>query len=208
MTITITLPQAPADQSAPPTDYTILPPPGRPWTAADVLALHSARTHRYELVQGELRQMSLLRFWHSVLNGSIIGTIGLYLQTHPIGLVVPWDAGFTLQTDPLTVRSPDVAFVAAERLPPDNPDAPAFPHLAPDLAVEVISPSETATSIAERVSDYVQAGTRLLWLVYPERQEVQEFYQGQFFHIYRLGDTLDGRDVLPNFGYPLDELFQ
>ncbi|NJO05420.1 MAG: Uma2 family endonuclease, partial [Chloroflexaceae bacterium] len=70
-----------------------------------------------------------------------------------------------------------------------------------------ISRSETARSIAEKVSDYLQAGTTLLWLVYPDQRTVQEYQQRGTFHIYRPADTLDGRDVLAGFAYPLAELF-
>jgi Uma2 family endonuclease len=186
-------------------DYTIIPPPGRPWTEADLLSLDNDDHHQYELVQGELRQMSPASHKHGRLEVRLILAIGKYLEVHPIGEAFSGDTGFTLQTDPLTVRVPDVSFVAAERIPADNP--PAFLPLAPDLVVEIISPSETAKSIAEKVSDYLQAGTPLLWLVYPERQEVQEYRLDQPFHIYRIDEELDGRDVLPGFRYALRELF-
>jgi Uma2 family endonuclease len=106
----------------------------------------------------------------------------------------------------LTIRVPDVAFVLKQRLPPI--DQGGFWKLAPDLVIEIISPSETAKSIAEKVSDYLQAGTRLLWLVYPERQEVQEYRLDQPFHIYRIDEELDGREVLPGLRYALRELFK
>jgi Uma2 family endonuclease len=188
-------------------DYTIIPPPGRPWTEADLLALDNDDHHQYELVQGELRQMSPASFRHGGYEIRIIAALVMYLAQHPdLGELRPGDTGFTLQSDPLTVRVPDVSFVAAERIPADNP--PAFLPLSPDLVVEIISPSETAKSIAEKVSDYLQAGTRLLWLVYPERQEVQEYRPEQPFHIYRIDEELDGREVLPGFRYALRELFK
>jgi Uma2 family endonuclease len=196
----------PAVASAITSDYTIIPSPGRPWTEDDLLALDNDDHHQYELVQGELRQMSPASFRHGGYEIRIIAALIMYLAQHPgLGELRPGDTGFTLQSDPLTIRVPDVSFVAAERIPAD---APAFPHLAPDLVVEIISPSETAKSIAEKVSDYLQAGTRLLWLVYPERQEVQEYRPDQPFHIYRIDEELDGREVLPGFRYALRELFK
>jgi Uma2 family endonuclease len=195
--------------SAQPTtsDYTIIPPPGRPWTEDDLLALDNDDHHQYELVRGELRQMSPASFRHGGYEIRIIAALVMYLAQHPgLGEVRPGDTGFTLQADPLTVRVPDVSFVADERILADNPLA--FLPLAPDLVVEIILPSETAKSIAEKVSDYLQAGTRLLWLVYLERQEVQEYRPDQPFHIYRIDEELDGRDVLPGFRYALRELFK
>jgi Uma2 family endonuclease len=195
---------APAIPHATTSDYTIIPPPGRPWTEDDLLALDNDDHHQYELVQGELRQMSPASPRHGEYEGQLFYEIFHYLKAHPIGRVYPGDTGFTLQTAPLTIRSPDIAFVSQERLPVDRS---GFPALAPDLVVEIISPSETAKSIAEKVSDYLQAGTRLLWLVYPERQEVQEYRPDQPFHIYRIDEELDGREVLPGFRYTLRELF-
>ncbi len=186
-------------------EYTIIPPPGRAWTAEDLLLLEQDDRHQYELVRGELRQMSPASPHHSRFEFRLLFAIGKYLEAHPIGEAFPGDAGFTLQAEPLTIRAPDVAFVAKERLP--TGDQKGFWKLAPDLVVEIISASETAKSIAEKVSDYLQAGTRLLWLVYPERQEVQEYRPVQPFHIYRSADELDGREVLPGFRYPLRDLF-
>jgi Uma2 family endonuclease len=195
----------PAPASAITSDYTIIPAPGRPWTEDDLLALDNDDHHQYELVQGELRQMSPASFRHGTLEALLLIAIGIYLREHPeLGTVVTGDTGFKLQSDPLTIRVPDVAFVAQDRLPANRS---GFAALAPDLVVEIISPSETAKSIAEKVSDYLQAGTHLLWLVYPERQEVQEYRPDQPFHIYRIDEELDGREVLPGFRYALRELF-
>jgi Uma2 family endonuclease len=198
-------PPTPTVVPATTSDYAIIPPPGRPWTEDDLLALDNDTHHQYELVQGELRQMSPASFRHGKLEARLVHALLTYLATHPLGDVVTGDTGFMLQSDPLTVRVPDVSFVAAERIPADNP--PTFLPLSPDLVVEIISPSETAKSIAEKVSDYLHAGTRLLWLVYPEQQEVQEYRPDQPFHIYRIDEELDGREVLPGFRYALRDLF-
>lgn len=194
---------APALPLATTSEPTSIPPPGRPWTEEDLLALENDDRHQYELVRGELRQMSPTSPHHGRYEVRMIVAMSKYLELHAIGEVFPGDAGFELLSDPLTIRVPDVAFVAHERIPPEQ----GFWKLAPDLVVEISSPSETAQSIAEKVSDYLQAGTRLLWLVYPEQQEVQEYRPAQPFHIYRIDDELDGREVLPGFRYALRDLF-
>jgi Uma2 family endonuclease len=197
---------APAPPGIPSVEPTIIPPPGRPWTEDDLLTLDNDDQHRYELVRGELRQMSPSSFTHGGYEIRLLVALAKYLEKHPeMGEIRPGDTGFRLQTEPLTVRVPDVSFVAAERIPTD--DTPAFLALAPDLVVEIISPSETAKSMAEKVSDYLGAGTRLLWLVYPEQQEVQEYRPDAPFHIYRIDEELDGREVLPGFRYALRALF-
>lgn len=86
-------------------------------------------------------------------------------------------------------------------------DQTGFPELVPDLVVKIISPSETAKRIAEKISDYLQAGTRMLWIVYPEQRQVQEYRQDGALCIYREDDTLDGQEVLPGFHYALRQLF-
>jgi len=192
-----TLPSATADKP------TIIPPPGRPWTEDDLPALDND-DYQYELIRGELRQMSPASFRHGKIEALLVHALVTYLKTHPLGDVVTGDTGFKLQSDPLIIRVPDVAFVAAERIPTEH--TLAFLPLAPDLVIEFISPAETARSIAEKVSDYLRVGTHLLWLVYPEQQEVQEYRPGQPFHIYRIDDVLDGRDLLPGFHYALRDL--
>lgn len=184
-------------------DPIVIPTPGRPWTRDDLLA-RQGEGHRYELIRGELRQMAPASLAHGAYEGHLFYAIAAYLRTNPIGLVVPGDTGFELQSNPLTIRSPDIAFIAQERIPSDRS---GFPSLAPDLVVEIISPSETARLIAEKISDYLQAGTRMLWIVYPEQRQVQEYRQDGAFRIYRQDSALDGQDVLPGFSYPLAELF-
>ncbi|NJP05916.1 MAG: Uma2 family endonuclease [Chloroflexaceae bacterium] len=185
-------------------EATVIPAPGRPWTADDLLALDD--DHQYELLEGVLYQMIPASFQHGRYEMRLLLAIGTYLQENPIGEVFPGDTGFELTADPLTIRAPDVAFVSAERL--QSRDMLAFLPLAPDLVVEIISPSETAQSIAAKVSDYLLAGTRLLWVVYPKRQQVHA-YSGEHtgFRIYGLADMLDGESVLPGFQYALQELF-
>jgi Uma2 family endonuclease len=200
MTIDIlNLPHTPVEPA------TIIPPPGRPWTADDLLALADDTHYRYELVRGELRRMSPPSPRHGRYEVRLIVAISKYLESNPIGEVFPGDAGFQWQADPLTIRAPDVAFVAQRRIPPDS--VAGFWPLAPDLVVEIISPSESAGEIAEKVSDYLRAGVQLRWLVYPDQQEVQEYRPQQPFHIYDRAAALDGREVLPGFQYALSNLF-
>lgn len=197
--VTLNLPYVPVEP------VTIIPPAGRPWTADDLLALADDKRYRYELVQGELRRMSPTSPRHGRYEVRLIVAISKYLEANPIGEVFPGDAGFQLQADPLTIRAPDVAFVAQQQIPSGL--TAGFWPLAPDLVVEIISPSESASEIAEKVSDYLRAGVQLLWLVYPDQKEVQEYRPQQPFHIYDHNGQLDGHEVLPGFQYALSNLF-
>ena len=203
---TITAPPAPPNTApAPPSDYTVLPAPAQAWTEADLLRLGNDNQWQYELVRGELRQMSPANSVHGNLEFRFAVALGKYLEQHPLGEGYTGDTGFQLSVEPLTIRSPDLAFIRTERLPTGS--RPAFLPLAPDLVIEIVSPSESARTIAEKVSDYLAAGTRLLWVVYPDQQHVHEYRATHAFHIYTAGDTLDGRDVLPGFQYALAALF-
>ncbi len=198
-------PPAPPATPAPPNDYTVLAAPAQAWTEADLLHLGHADHYQYELVRGELRQMSPASFDHGSIEALLVHALIDYTLHHPLGKVVTGDTGYVLQSEPLTIRVPDVSFVAKQRIP-DSP-RPAFLPLAPDLVIEIVSPSEQARTIAEEVSDYLTAGTRLLWVVYPEQQQVHEYRAAQAFRIYTIGDTLDGHEVLPGFRFALAALF-
>ncbi len=207
MTTATQNPPAPGTPAAPAAPQ-VVPPPGRPWTADDLLAYsHANAATRYELVQGELHAMSPASFDHSQYEGRLFFAIQLFVNANPAyaGTVLPGDAGYQLQAEPLTIRAPDVSYVRAERVPPRG--GAAFPALAPDLAIEIISPSERAGDITDKVSDYLRAGVRLVWLVYPNSSTVVEYQGTGTYHIYRADDTLDGRDVLPGFRLALHELF-
>jgi Uma2 family endonuclease len=103
------------------------------------------------------------------------------------------------------VRAPDVGFVAKERLTGPIPDK-YFPF-APDLAVEVVSPSDTAQDIREKVLDFLKAGTRLVWVVYPESKTV-DVYRPDGVQVVEINGTLDGGDVLPGFRLALRAVFE
>ena len=83
----------------------------------------------------------------------------------------------------------------------------SFGHLAPDLAVEIVSPSNTAQEILHKVEDYLEAGTRLVWVVEPRRRTVTEYRSWKEVRLLREGNTLDGYDVLSGFSVRVAEIF-
>ena len=107
------------------------------------------------------------------------------------------ETGFTLARRPDTVRAPDVAFVRRERLP--DPEPTGFPDLAPDLVVEVVSPGDRAGEILAKVADWLSAGTRLVWVVDPERRLARVYRADGTEQIVEETDRLLGGDVLPGF---------
>jgi len=102
---------------------------------------------------------------------------------------------------------PDVAFVSADRIPPPAEES-GFWSLAPDIAIEIISPSETANAVQDKVQDYLIAGVRLIWLVYPATKTVVEYQSATRIRQLSIDDSLTGGEVIPGFNYPLKDLFR
>lgn len=136
-----------------------------------------------------------------------IGTLlNTHARAHRFGRVFAAETGFILQRNPDTVRAPDASFVASNRLPQGELPV-GFLELAPDLAVEVASPSDTAREMQEKVADWLRAGTKLVWVIYPATHSATvHVSQDQFVEVSEEG-TLLGEDVIPGFTCNLSELF-
>ena len=190
------------DVSAPPAA-----PAARPMTAEELLRLPMGMGERYELISGELKIMSPAGSHH----GDIVLEIGMRLRVHVranrIGATFGAETGFILSRNPDTVRAPDAAFVAAARVPASGLPEGYFPG-APDLAVEVISPSEAAAEIQSKVTEYFAAGSRLVWIVYPNVRQVVVYRTARASLALSADDTLDGGDLLPGFSCRVAELFE
>lgn len=161
-------------------------------------------THvRRELVRGEVVENMPTGGIHAL----IALTIGRLLQVwaKKLGSYVGVEAGFNLFKNPDVTRVPDVCYVRAERIPPEGiPEG--FWNLAPDLAVEVVSPSETAQSIRDKVNDFLAAGTPLVWVVYPRTKEVIAHTADGLARTFTVKDVLEF-DLLPGFRCTVAELF-
>lgn len=175
-------------------------------TAADLFRMGD-ETDRLELIRGELRRMPPAGGEHGEIGLELAVHLWLYTREHRQGRVYNADTGFILERDPDTVLAPDVAFIRAERLPPKD-QRRGFLPVAPDLAVEVISPSERAGTIANKIALYLEAGVRLVWLVQPRSRTVTIHRADGSQRVARMGDALDGEDVMPGFCFDVAELFR
>lgn len=163
---------------------------------------------RSELVNGRIVEMAPPGGIHGRVTGRVYFLLAAHVREHGGGEVLVGDVGFVLRlpTDPERIRGPDVAFVAAHRLPEGRlPEG--FLSGAPDLAVEVLSPSDEPLDVQQRVRDFLDAGARLVWLVAPQPNTVTVYRADGSARFLRDQETLEGEDVLPGLKIPLTEIF-
>ena len=157
-----------------------------------------------ELIAGELVMMTPAGFEH----GEIALNIGFLLKLHAgknrLGKVVSAEAGFVISRDPDTVRAPDVAFVRRERQPKS---ASGFFPGAPDLAVEVVSPTDVQKDVDDKARAWLAAGTPMVWVVWPSTRSVIVHRAAQPPRILHESDTITGEEVLPGFECRVAEFF-
>lgn len=162
---------------------------------------------KVELVRGEPRVMSPAGAPHAVVGSNLLGLLLPFVVQHKLGRVFGDGLGYELIALPHTVRNPDASFVRADRLPADGVRR-GFLKMAPDLSVEILSPSETASMLEEKLDDYRAAGTPLIWVIDPDRRTVMIVSGDAPLRWIRADDTLDGGDVVPGFRCRVAELFQ
>jgi Uma2 family endonuclease len=150
--------------------------------------------YRVELVRGRLMREPRPAALHAVVLGQLHTQLAAHVERSGGGILL-LDMGFALATEPATVRGPDLAFVSDERVP-EGAFGFGFWHLAPDLAIEVLSPSNRRAEIEEKIADYLGAGTRLVWVVDPATRTVTVHEPGAAARVLGSGDVLDGEPVL------------
>lgn len=159
----------------------------------------------YELVDGRLVELNMGNEAAWVEN-RIGGRLDAHCSAHNLGWVMGSEAGYRcFPNRPRLLRKPDVSFVSRGRHPGDRPPR-GDSRIAPDLAIEVISPNDLAEAIQEKVSDYLTAGVRLVWVVYPIARIVVVYRPGGAAGWVSDQGELDGEDVIPGFRCPLAEL--
>jgi Uma2 family endonuclease len=166
----------------------------------------SVRTPRdgqkYELVDGKIR-VSPAGYRHGRICVQLVLRLGAFIQERQLGDVLDPSTGFRLPSG--NVRLPDVSFVAKGRLPNDQ-EPEGFAPLAPDLAVEVLSPDDRSRDVLDKVGEYLQAGVRLVWVIDPKQRTAA--ICRSLTDVRKLGpdDSLDGEDVVPGFPCRLAEV--
>jgi Uma2 family endonuclease len=163
-----------------------------------------SRDGLWELIDGEPVAVTPSSDRSGWIAGEVFGRLRDHVRTNKLGWVFPPETGFVLFDDRATVRSPGAAFVRRDRLPGFTD---RFVPLAPDLAVDVLSPSDRMVDAMSKVTMYLQAGVRIVWLVDPAERTVTVFRPDAALKLLGEGDTLDGGDVLPGFSVPVADIF-
>lgn len=158
----------------------------------------------WELVDGEPVAVTPSSDRSGWVSGRIFSRLERFVDVNNLGWAFPAETGFILFEDRATVRSPDAAFVRRDRL---SELTDRFVPLAPDLVVEVLSPSDRMADALGKITMYLQAGVRLVWLVDPLERTVTLFRPDAALKLLAEGDVLDGGDVLPGFSVPVADIF-
>ncbi|MDQ6670841.1 MAG: Uma2 family endonuclease [Chloroflexota bacterium] len=176
---------------------------------ADELAALEGDGYRYDLLRGELIRVSPAGFEHGRIAARIAARLVVFLESHPeLGVAVGAETGFRLARNPDTVLGPDAAVVGHDRLPP-SANRSGYLELAPDLAVEIVSPSDRWTTVTDKVDAYLAAGVRLVWVVEPSRRTVRIYASDHAERRLRADSdaVLEGDSVVPGFSLSLADLF-
>jgi Uma2 family endonuclease len=187
----------------PPERVRLRPTPGTA-TEQDVLEIYDREKRACELVEGTLveKPMGYEESQIALLIGTFLNN---FVRPRKLGIVTG-EAG-TIKLFPGLVRMPDVAFTSWDRLPNRKRPKEPIPELAPDLAVEVLSKSNTKAEMKRKLGEYFEAGVRLVWMVDPRKRTARVYTAVDQSVLIKEGQVLDGGDVLPGFVLPLSELF-
>jgi Uma2 family endonuclease len=166
------------------------------YTPDDLLAMPDRK--KYELVDGQLveRHMSQLSNW---VAGRLHRFVDIFVDEHRLGWTWASAQGYVCFPDfPRKLRFPDVSYVSKKRLP-EGPTSEGYIYIAPDLAVEVVSPNDLSYEVERKVVEYLDAGVTLVWVIDPEARTVRIHRRDGSFGWLREDGELSGEDVLPGF---------
>lgn len=161
---------------------------------------------RHELIRGELRTVTPAGHPHGRIAMRFAWPLAQYVEERRLGAVYAAETGFLLASDPDTVRAPDVAFVRRERVAEVGETGGYLPG-APDLAVEVISPGDTYTGVEGKVTEWLQAGARMVIVVDPPNRAVKVHCGPTDVTTLSGDDEISGANVVPGWRLSLRWLF-
>ena len=164
--------------------------------------------YNHEVVDGELVLTPKSGAYHAEICVRVLAAVGLFAKAHKLGAV--WDSSTGFWMYNRNCRAPDISFITKERLKAlgfKSTDRSFIPG-APDLAVEILSPSNTRQEIDERLRDFFGSGTQIAWIINPDTECVEVCHAPDRRKLVGSGADLDGEHLLPGFRYPIADLFK
>ncbi|MCU0542835.1 MAG: Uma2 family endonuclease [Oscillatoriaceae cyanobacterium Prado104] len=176
------------------------------WTDAEFMAL-DRDGHRYELVNGELIDMGNSGAKHGYICSILMILLGGYVRLQNLGAMFDSSTAFKMKSG--NKRSPDISFMAKERLQGLDEMPDGFLEGAPDLAVEILSPSNTVEEIDSKLVEYFENGAHLVWVIQPKQKYILVYRSAEEpDRLLKSVDSLDGEEIVPGFTLPVADLFQ
>ncbi|MCL4177912.1 MAG: Uma2 family endonuclease [Verrucomicrobia bacterium] len=179
--------------------------PSKVWTEEELQALLED-SYIHEVVQGELVMSPKNNLEHGEICVRLLTALRQFAEARRLGVVLDSTTGFWMVNR--NCRAPDISFVSKDRLRGLRRPPKTFFQGAPDLAVEILAPSSTPKDITERLRDFFDSGTRLAWVIHPDREFVEICHSLTDRKILGSGGQLDGLTVLPGFQYAIADLFK
>jgi len=173
-------------------------------TADELLALPRGQ-FRYELIKGELIRRPLRGRIHGSMVMRVAGPLYQHVTSNDLGIVYAAGTGFLIHRNPDTVRAPDAAFIQRRR--ENASEVEAYWSGAPDLVVEIVSPTDTVGYVEDKVAEWIEADSQLLWVVSPNMHTVTVYRSLTEIEVLSENDTLNGCDVVPGLQIPIAEIF-
>lgn len=183
-----------------------LKPKGEIWTDDELLALAVNTDVKYELWNGKIIAMPPAGLKHGVVITRLTAYLGIYVLQHKLGELADGQSGFRLSVE--DCFEPDIAFISRERLKLLQPMSEKIFHGLPDLAVEVLSPSDSITKTERKMLLYLTYGSRLGWMVDSKNKTARVYRPGQSFELLRGDRMLTGNSIVPGFRLSLAKLFE
>jgi Uma2 family endonuclease len=159
-----------------------------------------------ELVRGRLVAREPPGTHHGKIAGRLLTRVGAFVEAHDLGEVFGQDTGFKIASNPDTVRAPDLAFVARERL--SHIAQRGYASVAPHLVAEILSPEDRPGEVIAKIGEWLSAGVTLAWVLDPERRIAYVHRADGTLSVIGVDGALDGEGVLPGFNYALRTLYR
>lgn len=179
--------------------------PTRPVTGDELLRMPGRNP--CELVAGRIVSMTPTSPTHGRIEVNVAAALKQFLRTRDLGVVMAGEVGVFTGRNPDTVRAPDVLFLSHER-DARRTSRHGFLDVAPELAVEILSPTDRPDQVRRKLGEYFAAGVRLVWVIDPAARTVRVHRGGGEPRSLACGEVLTGADVLPGFRMPVDDVFE